>query len=269
MFSSSLTDFMGKTTEIELRYYFCTGCELIYQSPLPDTLEIDTDINSGSYEDLVKKEAGFLKKRHHNRKLYYDAIRHAVSVEGKKVLEVGCGPGHHLAMIRDNGARSVFGVDFDKTAAKYAQEKYNLHVAKTPLEVLPDQEYEIIFLHQVVEHVTDPYFFCRQLNRLLSPGGKIVISTPNCMSFGRLLFKGNWSLLTFNQHLHLFSPKSISRLLTECGFEITYIKDRVFYDRSLLLAGAKYIAKICLGRPKRDTTMLGTDAFILVATKPG
>jgi 2-polyprenyl-3-methyl-5-hydroxy-6-metoxy-1,4-benzoquinol methylase len=71
----------------------------------------------------------------------------------------------------------------------------------------------------VIEHVPDPASLLKECRRVLRPGGKLVVATPNCKSLGHSLFKENWRGLEPPRHLQILSPLALRRFLSEAGFK--------------------------------------------------
>jgi SAM-dependent methyltransferase len=82
----------------------------------------------------------------------------------------------------------------------------------------PDQSFDAVTLNQVIEHVHDPVSLIRECLRILKPGGKLVLATPNIESFGHQIFGRNWSHLDSPRHLMLFSMKTLRECAVRAGF---------------------------------------------------
>jgi 2-polyprenyl-3-methyl-5-hydroxy-6-metoxy-1,4-benzoquinol methylase len=137
---------------------------------------------------------------------------------GQKLLDVGCGNGDFLYFAKSTG-RDVIGVDMDPKAVLVAQNK-GLNVKLGGVDVLnPDEEeFDIITLGHVIEHVHNPVNLLRQCYRLLKKNGYIWIDTPNIESEGHRIYGINWTLLDPPRHLALFSYNSLRKILEDVGF---------------------------------------------------
>jgi SAM-dependent methyltransferase len=69
------------------------------------------------------------------------------------------------------------------------------------------------------EHLKNTGDFVREIRRVLAPGGRFLVTTPNCAGFQARLFGAKWRSAIFD-HLYLFSKKTLSRLLLQEGFAI-------------------------------------------------
>jgi predicted SAM-dependent methyltransferase len=68
--------------------------------------------------------------------------------------------------------------------------------------------------------LNDPKATAKKIWQILKPGGKVIMITPNFDSVAAKIFRTYWFGLDTPRHLFLFTPKLLSRLLTESGFKI-------------------------------------------------
>jgi 2-polyprenyl-3-methyl-5-hydroxy-6-metoxy-1,4-benzoquinol methylase len=110
-------------------------------------------------------------------------------VFGKNVLDVACGEGYGSAALLAAGARSVIGVDIDPVSCMHAHTKYGINVRVGSAEQLPlaDRSVDVVVSFETIEHVPNPLVMLSECRRVLRPGGRIVISTPNKGVYG-----GDW-----------------------------------------------------------------------------
>ena len=98
---------------------------------------------------------------------------------GKDVLDVGCGVGEYAAKFAELGAR-VWGVDVDRANLAAARKLIkNVNLAAAENLPFPKESFDLVFLHEVLEHVEDDKKALKEAARVLKPGGKIIIFVPN------------------------------------------------------------------------------------------
>lgn len=138
-----------------------------------------------------------------------------------KLLDVGCGSGRFLARLHELGWE-VVGVEPDGEAAKLAREYFRLNVHEGKLEdvCFPDNEFDVITMNHVIEHLSNPIGTLKECWRILKPGGKLMIATPNIASLGHRLYKKAWRDLDPPRHLYLFSPQTFSTCVAQAGLNV-------------------------------------------------
>jgi SAM-dependent methyltransferase len=99
---------------------------------------------------------------------------------GARVLDVACGSGFGLNMLREAGACPV-GVDLDFAALRAARatEPARLVRADAVRLPLPSEAVDLVVSFETIEHIPDAAALIAELRRVLRPGGRLVLSTPN------------------------------------------------------------------------------------------
>lgn len=108
-------------------------------------------------------------------------IRDYVRVENACILDVGCGVGTYVDKFRELGAYA-FGVDIDEarvTRAYGLKKSDRLALAAAEALPFPDDCFDAVLLHEVVEHVNDDVQTIREAQRVIKRGGRIIIFAPN------------------------------------------------------------------------------------------
>lgn len=135
-----------------------------------------------------------------------------------QLLEVGFGNGATLARLKSVGW-NVTGVEFDPVSVELAKSR-NLDARLGSLEEcnFSDGAFDAVVASHLIEHLPDPRTYLQECARILRPGGKLVLTTPNVRSLGHRLFGLNWRGLEPPRHLHIFGPNALMRLAQESGF---------------------------------------------------
>lgn len=141
---------------------------------------------------------------------------------GRTLLDVGCGNGGFLVKALACGWRAE-GVDPDPLAAAEAT-RSGLQVRAGGLELYAGQSgcFDVITLSHVIEHVHDPAAMLADCHRLLKPGGRLWIATPNTASYGHAHFGCHWRGLEAPRHLVLFDEPVLLQALGRAGFRRTH-----------------------------------------------
>lgn len=134
------------------------------------------------------------------------------------LLDVGCGSGNAMKDMQRRGWK-VMGIDFDKVAVESAKEKgFNARVGDLFSQQFPASNFDAILLNHVIEHIPSPEKIFKECYRILKPGGKLVMMTPNANARGHEKYGRNWRGLETPHHLQIFTPQSLSLLAKETGF---------------------------------------------------
>ena len=104
---------------------------------------------------------------------------------GREVLEAGCGEGYGADLIADV-ARRVIGLDYDEATVAHVRARYpRVDMRHGNLASLPlaDGSVDVVVNFQVIEHLWDQGQFVAECLRVLRPGGLLLMSTPNRITF--------------------------------------------------------------------------------------
>jgi glycosyltransferase involved in cell wall biosynthesis/2-polyprenyl-3-methyl-5-hydroxy-6-metoxy-1,4-benzoquinol methylase len=159
-------------------------------------------------------------------------VYHAALAGGRRVLDLGSGSGTVARALASSGNRRVTCVDVDGEALAEAKAAGVHDVVRVDLreaewyERLPEREYDVVIMADVLEHLTDPERVLRALlkERVLAADGLLVVSYPNVAHESIIveLLTGNFGYrqtgLLANTHPRLFTRTSMQALLESTGF---------------------------------------------------
>jgi 2-polyprenyl-3-methyl-5-hydroxy-6-metoxy-1,4-benzoquinol methylase len=139
-------------------------------------------------------------------------------VPNGRVLEVGCGAGNSLLTLQGLGWQTQ-GIDFDMGAVRAARER-GLSVSEGGLaeQAYPDATFDAVAMVHVIEHVPDPVAVLIETRRVLRPGGRLVLITPNSAGRGHRRFGRAWRGLEPPRHVQVFNRASLLRAVEAAGF---------------------------------------------------
>lgn len=159
-------------------------------------------------------------------------------VEGKKVLDVGCGTGIFSYFLASKG-KDVIGIDMLPEHITIANRMYKLpnlqfKVMDAANLNFPDNSFDCVLFLETIEHVDNPVEILKDIYRVLKPGGCLVVSTPNSNSYISILQQMfikekriKWisdeetGSGTEQDHLYSWDVYTLYRLLHRCNFEYT------------------------------------------------
>jgi len=106
-------------------------------------------------------------------------IRDYAPLEGQRILDVGCGLGAYVKKMR-TFSEEVYGVDVDpEKVAEASRTLPNIHLAPAEKLPFPDGFFDVVLLHEVIEHVEDDRQAIHEAHRVIKRGGRMVIFAPN------------------------------------------------------------------------------------------
>jgi 2-polyprenyl-3-methyl-5-hydroxy-6-metoxy-1,4-benzoquinol methylase len=214
-------DFEYRTSPDRFEVMRCGRCDLVYLKQRPALAELDR-IYPSTYHAFQFNEAEFGFVHKVRRRL--EARRLLAACEGlaadARIVDVGCGDGFHLALLRDFGKPGwrLEGIDASQRAVEAAGRAGLLvHHGVVEEVKLADGSYDLALLIATIEHVAEPVAVLRAVKQLLKVGGRAVIVTDNCDTLDfALTRKRVWGGYHFPRHWNLFNRKSL-RLLAEAA----------------------------------------------------
>ena len=146
------------------------------------------------------------------------AYRHCAGIcAGRDVLEAGCGEGYGADLLAAV-ARRVVAVDYDDATVAHVRTRYPaVEVVAGNLADLPlaDGSVDVVVNFQVIEHLWDQPQFVAECARVLRPGGRLLMSTPN-----RITFTPGSDTPVNPFHTRELNAAELADLLTAGGFDI-------------------------------------------------
>ncbi len=209
--------------------YHCRECGNVYLNPRPDVSEFER-IYPPNYHSLDFSEENYsfvhkIRSRLEANRL----LRYCKDIPANaKILDVGCGDGFHLKLLKQFGNKSwtLEGIDLDSRAVAIASKTgLTIHHGSVEDLNLGDNQYDLVYTIQTIEHVANPDEFLAAIFCILKPGGRLVIVTDNTDSIDFAWFKKSyWGGYHFPRHWNLFNPKSLTRLAHKTGYEVSDLK---------------------------------------------
>jgi SAM-dependent methyltransferase len=143
----------------------------------PQTTPDGADFRRTSDEAAERGHPSYVWRAGQERRLAL--VRRWAPLEGMRVLDIGCGVGMYTAHFM-NYTPHVTGVELDLPVAAQARSRAPM-IALAPAEKLPfvDGSFDVVFSHEVIEHVADDRLAAAEMVRVCAPAGRIVLYCPN------------------------------------------------------------------------------------------
>ena len=199
----------------------CQNCGLLVTDPFPTREELV----------LAYQDEFYGKKRSHRfGSLLEEAVylfRWARACRIKRlfnpgtVLDVGCGRGITLYFLKKWGWDCT-GTQLSRNAAEYARRTFGLKILEKDLLETRFEEgsFDLVILAHVLEHVPDPLAYLREISRILTRKGVLILELPNAGNFLIDIFREKWFGWDLPRHLYHFTPGTITRMLSQAGVKV-------------------------------------------------
>jgi len=218
-------DFEHRTSAHSFLTVRCPTCDVIYLDPRPTMASLGT-IYPDDYPSFAFDEAEFGIVHKVRSRLEARRIMRAGKglPANAHVLDVGCGDGFHLDLLRKYGPTGwqLHGIDTDPRAVAAARRR-GLIVDGRPIEQseIEPGSIDLALCIQTIEHVADPVAILRAIGNLLKPGGRLYLITDNTGSPDFMITKGrHWGGYHFPKHWYLFNKQSMRKLSAASNMDV-------------------------------------------------
>ena len=166
---------------------------------------------------------------------------------GDRVLDLGCGEGDFTAALAAAGTDAL-GADVSERALEHARARHpDLRFELVPPHgpfPWPDGAFDVVWASEVVEHVLDTARWLSEVRRVLTPGGRLLLTTPDHPRLHRLALAVRGFERHFEprgDHLRFYTRRSLRELLSDFGFDEVSIEGAggLPLVRTTLLASAR------------------------------
>lgn len=134
-----------------------------------------------------------------------------------KILDIGCGTGGNFNLL-SKYSQNIIGLENDPYAANLSKEKYNFNIIQGNLPdniPFPDENFDLITLFDVLEHVDDDETSLKNILAKIKPGGHFLLTVP--------AYQFLWSDLdVINDHKRRYTLKELSNKVKQSGLNIKY-----------------------------------------------
>lgn len=192
----------------------CKECDLIYASPVPDQAELESAYEVAAFDSQRESE--------YAAATYAKTLSPVVGLLPDRIaaLDIGAGDGAFCSQLLKMGFENVVGLEPSMAPIEAAAPdiRHCLRQEMFTPGLFPASHFSLVCCFQTIEHVLTPLELCKEAARILKPGGVLCIVGHNRRAIScRIL--GRRSPIFDVEHLQLFSPVSISKLLSQAGLQ--------------------------------------------------
>jgi len=220
-----IPDYLLERPQVVAELVRCRACGLVYQNPRPTLAEMAAHYPQ-EYEPYTDRTASKEPNPLLKRAYAYGTQKRTRFVtrrkSGGRLLDIGCASGTFLLGMQAHRGWQVQGVEPSAQVAAYARAMHNLDVFPGTLEEanFPTGAFDCVTMWDVLEHVHDPLGTLREISRVLSDDGILVIRVPNLASWDAQIFGDAWAGLDAPRHLFVFRPETLGAMLAQACFEM-------------------------------------------------
>ncbi len=233
---------------ISIRVYQCTECGLIQ-------LDGKAVTYNQEFTSATKYSKSMINHRNKQIKKFIDEY----DLKGKKILDVGCGDGHMLDIICDQGAIGI-GVDISKKALEIARSQgHTVHqVYVSRQNQLEDGPFDAFISNDVIEHVSDVKDFLSGIAINLKPGAVGMLEAP---SFEKILEEHRFCDF-MPDHISYFTLDILRIAFEVSGFEVISSKRSYNGENSTIIARKRHMIDFGPLKAHQDELMANLREFI-------
>ena len=227
---------------------FDSSLDLYYTHPQPSKQSLPHYYKSETYISHTDANKSLFDKIYQEVKKYAIgkkvALLESFEGNGKKILDVGCGTGDFLKVASERNWE-ISGVEPNKQARKLALKK--LSGSKSIVSDLGDlintsqsEQYDVITLWHVLEHVPNYDNYIDKLKSLLKKDGHLLIAVPNYKSYDARHYKEFWAAFDVPRHLWHFSQNAIHNIFEKHQMQVNKIIPMYFDSYYVSLLSEKF-----------------------------
>jgi len=224
----------------DFTFYRCHECDVLFLDPMPsDRLDEIYPSNYYSFQVDADRSIALRIKRLLDTRAFA-ALTRDIGGSSLAALDVGGGSGWLLNDLKraDPRVNQTAIVDIDPRAENIALANGHAYHLTTFERFETDNQFDIILMLNLIEHVTDPMAVLRKAKKLLRSGGRIWIKTPNFDALDARLFRDrSWGGYHTPRHFVLFTKDSLVRHCESVGFRVahcSYTQGAPFWTVSMI-----------------------------------
>ena len=220
----------------------CTNCGFIFTNPRPDKSVIQNYYESEDYISHTDKGNNLTNTLY--KTVRYFTLSSKLNIlnklsKRKTLLDYGCGTGDFLKYCQSNHW-NVTGIEINTKALKIAREKVGATIFSDLKDIDKTEQFDIITLWHVLEHIHDLKKVFKKLKSKLSKSGHLIIALPNHESLDQQIYKEHWAAYDVPRHLYHFNKLTFNTLASKMDMKVVSVIPMKFDSFYVSLLSEKY-----------------------------
>ncbi len=211
---------------VKCNVYECSTCRLQYLDKKFVKKFLTGSFYRKTYVKLYDKKF-FLNNNNHYAKIFEKIKKYTAN---KKVLEIGSGGGYLYHYLKKN-VKKYEAVELSDIQRKYLSKKFKIKTYKE-INDAPKSDYDVVIIISVLEHVTDPVDFLKNLKILLRKKGRIIIECPSIND----PLVGFYNVQSYKDfyyravHINYFNKNHLMKIVNKSGLKLLEVFSVLVYS---------------------------------------
>jgi ubiquinone/menaquinone biosynthesis C-methylase UbiE len=185
----------------------CLKCSFVFSFKIPSFEEVVKCYDRYDRQSLNELSLKNIEKI---------VIAHIKKYNPKNVLDVGCGNGDFLNFYKKHGINTYFTEYGDDLINKL---KKNHTLVEGGMFPVSELKFDLVILSEIIEHTLEPDKIIKCINKIQKKEGVIYLTTPNINCLEAKIYKNNYSIFTYPEHLSYFSSETINLLFKNSNYK--------------------------------------------------
>ena len=209
----------------------CEKDGMVFLKLCPPETELREVYEEGYFGQGGETGANYIRdfpQMKYNAVLRLQEISKLRPLSGARLLDIGCAAGAFVEAAQEL-ACNAYGIDISRFATEYGKKRgLKVFQGETPQVIAGEQNWDIVTLWHVLEHVPDPKGLLARLRSVMGSGSLLVIELPDVASLPARFLREKWKMISIPEHLWYFSENTLKRLLASCGYRTFSTKHTSF-----------------------------------------
>lgn len=207
---------VSKDRGVDLEIMQCSACGLVQHNSEPVPY----------FRDVIRA-AGYSPEMGDFRRKQFSEFLKKYSLEGKKIIEVGCGRGEYLGLMKESGGQT-YGIEHLKSsvdACLHDDLQVDQDFMEDKNQKLNHAPFDAFFCLNFLEHIPDINVFLQGVRNNLTDNGVGLVEVPNF----DMILRENMFCEFMTDHLYYFTEETLRSTLALNGFEVLECHD-IWHD---------------------------------------